>query len=107
MTLSKFDKAIEMLQKLGKGTLMDKIDIRHAFRICPLRSEDHELLGTYWEGFYFIDVQLPFGLRTAVFIFNSFADALHWILQSKHLIEHLLHYLDDFLVNIVYHLWTC
>ena len=76
---------------------MGKIDTRHAFRICPVRAEDYELLGTYWEGFYFIELRLPFGLRTAVFIFNSFADALHWILQNKHLIKHLLHYLDDFL----------
>ena len=97
MTFSKFDEAIEMLQKLGKGALMGKIDIRHAFHICPVRAENYELLGTYWEGFYFIELRLPFGLRTAVFIFNSFADALHWILQNKHLIEHLLHYLDDFL----------
>ena len=97
LTFSKSDEAIEMLQKLGKGALMGKIDIRHAFHICSVRSEDYELLGTYWQGLYFIELRLPFGLRTAVFIFNSFADALHWILQNKHLTEHLLHYLDDVL----------
>ena len=86
-----------MMQKLDKGALMGKIDIRHAFCICPVRAEVYELLGTYWEGFYFIELWLPFGLRTAVFIFNSFSDALHWILQNKHLIQHLLYYLDDFL----------
>ena len=48
-------------------------------------------------GVYFIELRLTLGLRTAVFIFNSFADALHWILKNKHLIEHLLQYLDDFL----------
>ena len=70
MTFSKFDEAIELLQKLGKGALMGKIDIRHAFRICPVGAEDYELLGTYWEGFYFIELRLPFGLWTAVFICN-------------------------------------
>ena len=46
MTFSKFYEAIEMLQGLGKGTVMGKIDNRHAFRRCPVRSEDYELLGT-------------------------------------------------------------
>ena len=67
VTFSKFYDAIEMLQKSGKGALMGKIDIRHAFRICPVRSEDYELLllGTYWGGgFYFIELRLPFSVRT-------------------------------------------
>ena len=75
---------------------MAKIDIRHAFRLCPVRPEDYELLGTYWEGLYYVELQLPFGLRSSVFIFNMFADAIQWILTHNHLISSLIHYLDNY-----------
>ena len=93
---SRFDDAVTMVQRLGIGALMAKVDIKHAFRICPMRPEDYELLGTFWEGLYFVELRLPFGLRSSVFIFNTFADALQWILKNKHLITELIHYPDDF-----------
>ena len=42
-------------------------------------------------------VALPFGLRPAPFIFTQFAEAWHWILQYRHGICYLLHYLDDYI----------
>ena len=44
-----------------------------------------------------IDTCLPFGLRSAPFLFNQLADAIHWILHQQYGVRHLLHYLDDFL----------
>lgn len=38
---------------------------------------------------------LTFGLRSAPYIFNLFAEALHWIIQ-RHIPARLRHYLDDF-----------
>ena len=46
-----------------------------------------------WQGQVYA---LPFGLWSAPKIFNALADALEWILRS-HGVEHLWHYLDDFL----------
>ena len=40
---------------------------------------------------------LPFGLRSAPFIFNSVADVVEWILLHKHRLSDLLHYLGDFI----------
>ena len=40
---------------------------------------------------------LPFGLRSAPFIFNSIADMVEWILVNSYQIPNLLHYLDDFI----------
>ena len=94
--LSVFSRFDDAVQRLGKGALMTKIDIKHAFRICPVRPEDYELLGTFREGLYFFELRLPFGLRSSVFIFNTFGDTLQWILTNKHLIAELIHYLDDF-----------
>ena len=40
---------------------------------------------------------LPFGLRSAPFIFNSVAEAVEWILVHNYAVSPLFHYLDDFL----------
>lgn len=45
-----------------------------------------------------MDKQLPFGLRSAPFLFNKLAKALHWIITNNYFhIPYLIHYLDDFL----------
>ena len=78
------------------SSVMGKIDIKHVFRICPVRQVDIELLGTFWQGIYFVELRLPFGLCSSVFIFNTFVDALAWILRNNYVIDMLTHYLDDF-----------
>src|SRR5271169_56840 len=92
-----FDAALQEIAKLGKGTVMMKRDIKSAFRHIPISTEDHHLLIFEWKEKFYVDLFLPFGLRTAPFIFNLFAEALHWILQRKYSwILH--HYLDDFII---------
>ena len=82
--------------------MMAKID-KYAFRFCPVRMVDRPLLCFQWENMYFVDTCLPFGCRTSPAIFNTFADALAWILFSwggggGGGIYYLVHYLDDFLM---------
>ena len=50
-----------------------------------------------WREQFFIDLTLPFGLRSAPYIFTQLADALQWIAQHSYHIPDLLHYLDDYL----------
>ena len=74
---------------------------RHKECISPHTSvnrQDWELLGIHWRGSYYVDKQLPFGLRSAPFLFNELANALHWIITNNYHIPHLIHYLDDFLL---------
>ena len=92
------DDAVASLLKLGVGALMAKVDLRSAFRMIPVRQEDWELLGIHWQNQYYVDTCLPFGLRSAPYLFNQFADALHWTLHTNHDIPHLIHYLDDYLL---------
>ena len=40
-------------------------------------------MGIYWQSQYYVDLYLPFGLRSAPFLFNQFSNALEWILQIK------------------------
>ena len=62
---------------------MSKLDIKSAFRNVPVHPSDWELLGMKWEGLYFFDMVLPFGLHSAPFLFNQFFSALKWIIQIK------------------------
>ena len=77
---------------------MGKIDIKHAFRLCPVHVDDQHLLGYVWRGKWYYDLCLPFGLRSSPCIFTSFSDCLQWILVEKFGITCITHYLDDFFV---------
>lgn len=90
------DDAIDALLTQDKGAIMVKRDLADAFRHIPIAESDFWLLGFFWAGFYYIDRFLPFGLRTAPFIFDLFAKALHWILVTVLFWAIVFHYLDDF-----------
>ena len=91
------DMAISHIMAVGPGAYLTKVDVRNAFRLCPVRPADWFLLGIYWEKHYYYDRVLPFGLRSAPYIFNKFADGLQWILQDTGNLPRVIHYLDDFL----------
>ena len=77
---------------------MAKTDIESAFRLIPVHPDDWELLGMQWGGLYYYDKVLPFGLRSAPFLFNQLSEALEWILYDKCQISYVAHFLDDFLI---------
>ena len=51
------------------------------------------LLGMCWEGKFYVDASLSFGLRSAPKIFTAVANALEWIFYD-HQVEDVWHYLD-------------
>ena len=91
------DDAIRSLVNLGPGALMAKFDVKAAYRNIPIHPDDRYLLGMKWRDRFYVDLVLPFGLRSAPFIFNSVAEAVEWILVHNYLISPLFHYLDDYL----------
>ena len=82
---------------LGRGALLAKSDVKHAYRQIPVHPEDRPLLGMKWEGQLLCDKTLPFGLRSAPIIFSAVADALEWIVKEKGA-THIFHYVDDFVI---------
>ena len=90
------DDALDMVHSLGPSAFMAKADIKHAFRLCPVKPAEWHLLGYQWDGGYYYDMVLPFGSRSSPCIFNSFADLLCWILIEVALIRLIIHYLDDY-----------
>ena len=89
------DEAAEKMTLLGKGTLLEKMDIKQAYRNIPVAPEDRHLLGLHWDNKLYIDQVLPFGLRSAPLI-SAVADALLWIMKHKGT-TWAIHYIDDFL----------
>ena len=90
------DNAVEIIKRLGRGSVLTKFDLKDAYRIVPVHPGDHHRLGIAWEGATFIDRCLPFGLRSAPKIFSAISDALAWVFGCFGLVCQV-HYLDDFL----------
>ena len=88
--------AVGLIVKTGRGALMAKVDIQKVYRIIPIHPGDRYLLGMKWRDKYFVDLALPFGLRSAPGIFNSLVDLFEWILHHNYGVVDLLHYLDDY-----------
>ena len=89
--------AIRLVAQAGRGAIMMKRDLKSAFRHIPICASDHWLMLFEWLGRYYVDMFLPFGLRTAPRIFNLFSEALHWVFETLRG-WNLTHYLDDFLI---------
>ena len=89
---------IQGIKRFGHGCFLAKTDIESAFRLIPVHPDDYELLGMYWEGKYYYDKVLPFGLRSAPHLFNQLSDTIEWILLNKCMISFVCHILDDFLI---------
>ena len=92
------DNAVEGILRLGQGSFLAKTDIESAFCLIPLRPSDYELFGMYWQGSYYYDKVLPFGLRSAPYLFNQLSEAIEWILLNKCSISFVCHILDNFLI---------
>lgn len=91
-----YDDAVDALLATGPGAQFVKRDLKDAFRHIPVTTSDQWLLGFECDGRYWIEHYLPFGLRTAPFLFDLFAKALNWILIAVLYWSIVLHYLDDF-----------
>ena len=91
-------EAIAKILSLGEGCLLAKFDIQRAYRMIPLRVDERNLVLIKWKGFYFIDLALPFGARSAPRIFTRFSDILEWIIKQHGPVNHIQHSLDDYLI---------
>ena len=97
VTYCSVDDAYTIINELGTGALLCKIDLKNPFQLIPVQQSDWNLLGIHWRDRYYIDTYLPFGLHSAPFLFNQLADTIYWILHQQYGVHHLLHYLDNFL----------
>ena len=93
---SKFDDATDLLMRAGPNALLCKLDIKHAYRLLPVKPDQWHHLCYHWEGNYYVDLVLPFGLRSSGAIFNKFAGLVRWIIAHHYHIASIVNYSDDF-----------
>ena len=77
-------------------SLTAKIDVKNEYRIVPVHTEDRQLLGMKWRGAFYVDMVLPFGVRSAPYIFTCIADLGEWVAKQNYDVTFLMHYLGDF-----------
>ena len=65
-----------LVLEAGRGAFLTKADIKVAYKMFWVHSQDCHLLGVYWEKFICIDQTLLFGLRSVPKVFPAVAIAL-------------------------------
>ncbi|KAJ5117535.1 hypothetical protein N7448_011167 [Penicillium atrosanguineum] len=76
------DDILDLILTSGRGCYIIKIDIKDAFRNIPVAPADRPLLAFSWDNKTYMECCLPFGLTTALFIFNLFAEGLDCLLTA-------------------------
>ena len=94
------DDIFDLIRTSGQGCYIIKRDIKDAFRNIPIAPADRPLVAFSWEDKTYVECCLPFGLTTAPFIFNLFAEGLNWLLSAYLPLASIVHYLDDFIAII-------
>ena len=86
---------------------MAKLDLADAFKHIMVQPADWPLLYSSWDTVqadgsvlrqYYVDLFLPFGLRSSPAIFNHYADVLEFTMWANG-VQDLLHYLDDYFMQ--------
>lgn len=104
LSYSSVDDATFHCRRLAPGPIfMAKLDLKDAYKHVFIAPSDWPLMGLSWPDshgrtrFYFSKV-LNFGLRSAPFLFDVFAQALYKFMIHSGVTESLVRYVDDFLV---------
>ncbi len=89
-----------MIKKGGQSSVIFKRDVKDAFRNIPLAPHIRWLFGFSWDDIFYVKKCLSFGLCTAPYLFNLFAEAIDSMLVSYLHWNLVCHYLDDFIYVI-------
>lgn len=99
LSYTSLQQIFEKVLTAGRHAVLIKRDVKDDLRKIPVAPHVQWLLEFLWKGRYYQETCLPFGLSTAPFIFNLFAEAFHWILES-YLRWSVDHYLGDFIAML-------
>jgi len=96
-TMSSTKKWLEVLDKVGRGALMVKLDWASAYKHIAVREEDLALQFFNWLGMDFVELCLVFGCRSSAGLYDRLAKVVLSIvlLYCKFPEELVCQYLDD------------
>ena len=90
----KVDDFVELIKAKGKGCLLYKKDLKHAYRQISIEPKDYNLVSFVWNKHIFCDTVLSMGLRSAANICQRVTNAISFIMLQIGIA--ILNYLDDF-----------
>ena len=96
LSLPTIDNITQKIRKYGKGSLIYKIDISHAFRHVKIDPDSYFLLGLKLDKYY-LDTCLPFGYRHGSAICQRITDSIRYIMAKAG--YSLTNYIDDLVGN--------
>ena len=73
----RIEEILQQVLTAGRHSIILKRDIKDAFRNIPVAPQVQWLLGFRWEGQFYKETCLPFGLAIGPFIFNLFAEGFY------------------------------
>ena len=82
LTFPTIDDITAELRKLGRGSLLYKVDMSRAFHHVKVDPGDYDLLGLEWHGHY-VDTCVPFGMRYGSQIFQCLSDVVRFVMRQK------------------------
>lgn len=80
---SNIDEVVLMIQLLGQGILLVKIDFKSVFCLLFIYLGDFDFLGIKLGDKYYFDKCFLFGLKFLCVLFNKFSIFLYWLIFKK------------------------
>ncbi len=93
----RFDAVLRTIADIGPSCLLAKIDVKDAFRLLRVHPDDQYNLGMHYEGYFFYERCISFGIHPGPALYEFFATAVEAICKAKG-IPHIPHYADDSLL---------
>ena len=94
ITYPKVDNLVSIINKHGQGCLMWKRDLKSAYRQLPVDPDDYHLLAYTWRGHIYLDLAIPFGLRTGSLAMQRTTYAFVYIMYKQNI--DVVGYIDDY-----------
>ena len=87
------DSITHHLTKLGKGTLLYKVDLSRAFRQLPIDPHDYDLLALRWKDSYYCDLFTAFGFKEGSQFCSRLTDLFRYLMFKQNYT--VFTYIDD------------
>jgi hypothetical protein len=106
MVWGTFDDMAALILTLPPGCVAATFDISAAYRTVPVKPAQQNALCIFWNGIFYVDRALMFGLTSSTGVFGSVADMLVAI-YGKAGFNLIRKWVDDFLVfRLLHESWT-
>ena len=88
VSYSGIPEALKLIMSPRASCLLAKFDISRAYRLLPIHPSLYSYFGMLWEGKYYLDLALPFGLRSGPAVFTRFAVILQKLFEHEGHVPH-------------------